>query len=214
MSEQDLFEEFVNSLQFNVSDYLDTELSDSQNKLIDDATFILQDNIVGDIKKFGGSLLKNKEKFDNFIKKAETELQKEDYKDHIKELKNLFKDYIKKLQEFIAKTVIAVIPVKELPWIDVVFRSVPRIVTDNKKVELLDNAIAYYGEIKCLISRTCLSQIHLIVSHVKLFTGRKAAYMHETQISYGNIMNKTLQYDNAVFHNTFVWAFMITYCLL
>lgn len=156
MSEQDLFEVFVNNLQFDVSDYLDSELSDSQSKLIDDATSILQDNIVGDIKKFGGNFQKNKEKFDNFIKEAEIELQKEDYKEAEKELKTLFKEYVKKLQVFIANTVIAVIPVKELPWVDVVFRSVPRIVYENKKVELLENAIAYYGEIKCVISRTTI----------------------------------------------------------
>jgi hypothetical protein len=156
MNEQDLFEVFWTNLQFDVSDYLDSELSDYQNKLIDDAISILQDNIVGDIKKFGGNLQKNKEKFDNFIKEAEAELQKEDYKDNEKELKNFFKDYVKKLQEFIAKTVIAIIPVKELPWVDVIFRSVPRIISGNKKIELLDNAIAYYGEIKCLISRTTI----------------------------------------------------------
>ena len=156
MSEQDLIETFVNSLQFDVSEYLDSELSDYQNKLIEEATFILQDNIVGDIKKLGANLQKNKEKFENFVKEAETELENEKYKDSEKELKQFLKDYIKKLQELIAKTCVAIIPVKELPWVDVIFRSIPRIVVDNQKVDLLDNAIAYYGEIKCVISRTTI----------------------------------------------------------
>ena len=156
MSEQDLFEAFVNDLQFDVSEYLDSELSDYQKKLIEDATFILQDNIVGDITKLGGNLQKNKEKFENFLKNAETNIENEKYKDSEKDLKQFLKDYAKKLQEVITKTCVAVIPVKELPWVDILFRSVPRIELDNKKVELLDNAIAYYGEIKCVISRTTI----------------------------------------------------------
>jgi len=156
MSEQDLFEAFVNDLRFDVSEYLDSELSDYQKKLIEDATFILQDNIVGDITKLGGNLQKNKEKFENFLKKAETNIENEKYKDSEKDLKQFLKDYAKKLQEVITKTCVAVIPVKELPWVDILFRSVPRIELDNKRVELLDNAIAYYGEIKCVISRTTI----------------------------------------------------------
>ena len=156
MSEQDVIEAFMNDLQFDVSEYLDSELSDYQKKLIEDAIFILQDNIVGDITKLGGNLQKNKEKFEHFVKKAEAKIDNEQYKDSEKDLKQFLKDYTKKLQEFIAKTCVAVIPVKELPWVDVIFRSVPRITLDNKKVELLDNTIAYYGEIKCVISRTTI----------------------------------------------------------
>jgi rubrerythrin len=154
MSEQELIEAFVNDLQFDVSEYLDSELSENQKKLIEDATFILQDNIVGDVIKLGGNFQKNKEKFENFIKKAESVIEEEKYRDSEKELKQFLKDYAKKLQELIDKTCVAVIPVKELPWVDVIFRSIPRIMLDNKKAELLDNAIAYYGEIKCVISRT------------------------------------------------------------
>ena len=157
MPEQELFEKFLNKLQFDVAEYLDSsQLSDSQNKLIDDATFIFKDNIIGEIKKFGGNLDKNKDKLENFQKKADEELENEQFKESAKELKQLFKDYVKKLRDFIAKTCVAVIPVKEMPWIDVIFRSVPRLIIENKKVNLLDNAIAYYGEIKCVISRTTI----------------------------------------------------------
>ncbi len=158
MPEQDLFKKFVNSLQFDVSEYLELseELSEFQNQTLDDATFIFKENIIGEIKKFGGNLGKNKEKFENFLKKAEKEFESDQFKDSAKELKQIFKDYIKKLRELIAKTCIAIIPVKEMPWVDVIFRNVPRIIIDSKKTNLLDNAIAYYGEIKCVISRTTI----------------------------------------------------------
>ncbi|MFX0137130.1 MAG: hypothetical protein ACFFDN_26055, partial [Candidatus Hodarchaeota archaeon] len=68
------------------------------------------------------------------------------------DIKKELKSYVKKLRELIEKTCVAIIPVKEMPWVDVLFRTFPRI-TYEKKVEFLDNAIAYYGEIKCVISR-------------------------------------------------------------
>ena len=155
MSEQKLFEVFVNKLQFEPGDYLvsseEGELSDFQKKAIENATSIMKDNIVGEVKSIGGNFKKNEEKFKEFEKKAEEELQNEEYKDMKKELK----DYVKKLRDLIDKTCVAIIPIKEMPWIDVIFRSVPRI-TFNKKVELLDYTIAYYGEIKCLISRSII----------------------------------------------------------
>jgi len=155
--DQDLFKKFLNKLQFEVSDYLESsELSDFQSDLINDAIFIFEDNIVGDIKKYGGNLDKNKDKFETFLDKADKELENDPFKDSAKELKQIFKDYIKKLRDLISKTCVAIVPVKEMPWVDVLFRSVPRIIFDDGKVNLLDNAIAYYGEIKCAISRTTI----------------------------------------------------------
>ncbi len=151
MSEAKLFEIFINSLEFEVSEYLVEELTELQKDIINDATFILKDNIVGDIKSFGGSVKKNEEKFKEFMKQAETELENEKYK----EIKKSLKEYLKKLSELIIKTCVAIIPVKEMPWVDIVFRTIPRIKHDDK-VELLDNSIAYYGEIKCFIGRTTL----------------------------------------------------------
>ena len=151
MSEAKLFEIFINSLNFDVSEYLVDELTDLQKDIINDATFILKDNIVGEVKSFGGSVKKNEEKFKEFMKQAETELEDDKYKD----IKKKLKEYLKKLSELIIKTCVAIIPVKEMPWVDVVFRTIPRIVYDDK-VELLDNSIAYYGEIKCFLGRTTL----------------------------------------------------------
>jgi len=153
MSEIKLFEIFVNSLNFDVSEYLVEEFTELQKKIVDDASFILKENIVGDDspKSFGGSVKKNEEKFKELMKQAELELEKDKYKDIKKDLK----EYLKKLSELIIKTCITIIPVKELPWAYVVFRTIPRITFDDK-VNLLDNAIAYYGEINCFIGRTTI----------------------------------------------------------
>ena len=149
MSEAKLFQIFINSLDFDVSDYLVEELTELQNEIVNDATLIFKDNIVGDFKSYGGSVKKNEEKYKEFMKKAEAELEKDKYK----EIKKKLKEYLKKLLELIIKTCVVIIPVKELPWVDVIFRTIPRISYDDK-VQLMDNAIAYYGEIKCFVGRT------------------------------------------------------------
>ena len=138
MSEAKLFEIFIDSLNFEVSEYLVEELTELQKDIINDATFILKDNIVGEVQSFGGSVKKNEEKFKEFMTNAEAELEKDKYK----EIKKKLKEYLKKLSELIIKTCVAIIPVKEMPWVDVVFRTIPRI-TYNDKVELKDNTIAY-----------------------------------------------------------------------
>ncbi|MFX0057324.1 MAG: hypothetical protein ACFE85_09075 [Candidatus Hodarchaeota archaeon] len=152
MSQEKLFNIFINSLQFDVQEYLvEGELTELQKEIINDATFIMKENIIEEenLKTLGGSIKKNEEKFKELMKKAEEELENEKYKDIKKDLR----EYLKNLKELILKTCIAIIPVKELPWVDVIFRTFPRIVYDNNKVEFFDNAIAYYGEIKCLIGR-------------------------------------------------------------
>ncbi len=152
LSEQKLFQVFVNKLDFDPYEYLvsgaEHELTDFQKNAIDNATAIMKENIVEEVKSFGGNLKINEEKFKALEKKATKELENEEYGDIKKELKS----YIKKLRELVEKTCVAIIPVKEMPWVDILFRTVPRIVFD-KKAELLDNVIAYYGEIKSVISR-------------------------------------------------------------
>jgi len=123
---------------------------------MEDATFILKDNICDEVKKFGGNFGKNKSKFEEWSKKSEELLKDEKFKDSKKELKDILKDYIKSAQKLIENTCFAVIPVKEMPWEDVVFRSIPRITFDGKKIKYQDNSIAYYGEIKCVISRATI----------------------------------------------------------
>ncbi|MHA1884352.1 MAG: hypothetical protein ACXAAI_09395 [Promethearchaeota archaeon] len=144
-----LFQVFINKLEFDPFEFIvPNELTDFQKKAIDSAISIMKDNIVGEVKSFGGNIKVNEEKFKELENKANEELEDEQYDDLKKELKT----YIKKLKEIIEKTCVCIIPVKEMPWTDVIFRTVPRVIFD-KKVELIDNAIAYYGEIKCLLSR-------------------------------------------------------------
>ena len=151
MSEAKLLSIFIQNLQFKVEDYLVEEITDMQKEIIDDATFIFKENIAGEIKSFGGSVKKNEEKFDQMMEKATEELKKEKYQD----IKKILKDYLKKLSELIIKSCVAIIPVKELPWEEVIFRTIPRIEI-NEKVEFTDHAIAYYGEIKCVLGKTIL----------------------------------------------------------
>ena len=151
MSESKLFDMFSNATKFNINDFLIEELTDMQKEIIEEATFIFKENIVGEIITFGGNIKKNEEKFNELMKNAEEELEKDQYKEIKKELK----DYLKKLPEMIIKTCYAIIPVKELPWVDLVFCTVPRIIHDDK-FKLIDDAIAYYGLIKCDIGRTTI----------------------------------------------------------
>ena len=150
-----LFQVFVNKLEFDPSEYLvsskEQELSNFQKEVIEKATSIMKDNIVGEVKSFGGNLKVNGEKFKEIEKKANEELENQEYEDIKKELKN----YIKKLKELIEKTFVAIIPVKEMPWVDILIRTVPRIIFD-KKIEFLDNSIAFYGEIKCVLARSTI----------------------------------------------------------
>ncbi|MFW9998656.1 MAG: hypothetical protein ACFE9Q_10205 [Candidatus Hodarchaeota archaeon] len=155
MAEQKLIQVFINKLEFDPADYLvsseEQELNDFQKKVIEKATSIMKDNIVGEIKSFGGNVKIHEEKFKELENRANEELKNEEYEDLKKQLKN----YVKNLRDLIEKTCIAIIPVKEMPWVNVLFRTVPRIII-NKNVDLLDNAIAYYGEIKCVISRSTI----------------------------------------------------------
>lgn len=151
MSEAKLISIFIQNLQFRVEDYLVEEITDMQKEIIDEATFIFKDNIVGEIKSFGGSVKQNEEKFDQMMKNATEELKKEKYQD----VKKILKDYLKKLSELVLKSCVAIIPVKELPWEEVIFRSIPRI-TINEQIEFNDHAIAYYGVIKCVLGKTIL----------------------------------------------------------
>jgi hypothetical protein len=151
MSESKLFNMFISNIEFNIEEFLIEELTDMQKEIIDEASFIFKDNIVGDLTTFGGNIKKNEEKFDEFAKKAEEEIEKDQYKEIKKELK----EFLKKLPEMIIKTCYAIIPVKELPWENVIFRTKPQIIYDEK-IKLVDNVISYYGLTNCYIGRTTI----------------------------------------------------------
>lgn len=153
--EQKLFEEFLNAVQFDISEFLVeskfADLPGDQKKIIEDASSIMKSNIVGEIRALGGDLKKNEQKFDEFQKKVEKELENEKFKD----IKKESKDFLKKLKTAIEKTCVAIMPVKELPWPTVVFSTVPQISFD-KKVQLAENTVAFCGEIKCIVSKTTI----------------------------------------------------------
>lgn len=155
MSEK-IFDEFLKTLKFDISEYFVKELSDWQKKTIEDASFILKENICDEILSFGGSFKQNEEKFKKLVEAGEQELKNDKYKDTRKEIDKIWKEYIKKLREVIPKTCVAKIPVKEMPWEDIYFRTHPRLMVDKKKVSLAENTISFYGSIKCVISRTTL----------------------------------------------------------
>ncbi len=153
MTEQNLFEELLDNLKFDIYPFIFEAkmeaLPEYMKKSVEEATFIMKQNIVGDLKIFGGSVDKNKEKFEEFTKKLKDEVEKDQFKD----IKKDVKDLEKKFKEFIEKSCGAIIPVKELPWKDVIFYTIPILLYD-KKVQLLDNTIVYCGEIECLVSKT------------------------------------------------------------
>ena len=151
MSESKLFNMFISNIDFNIEEFLIEELTDMQKEIIDEASFIFKDNIVGDLKTLGGNIKKNEEKLNEFMKKAEEEMERDQYKEIKKELK----EFLKKLPEMIIKTCYAIIPVKELPWEDVIFLTKPQIIYDEK-VKLVDDMISYYGLTNCYIGRTTI----------------------------------------------------------
>ena len=160
MSEEKLFEIFLNHVKFDMTEYLlpaeDEGLNDYQKETIEKATEILQENIIGDVQKFGGNFKKNEKKFKEFEKKAEEEMMQDKYKSIKKDLKGFLKTYLKSLRKLIERTCLAYIPVKELPWVDIVFRTTPRLEIKDREAELIEDGIAYYGDIKCKIGRTTI----------------------------------------------------------
>ncbi|MFX1276005.1 MAG: hypothetical protein ACFFBP_16165 [Promethearchaeota archaeon] len=155
MSEQNLFADFVKEIAIDYTDYLVegnlNDLPEYMKKMIENASSIMKENTIDEIKVLGGSIKKNEEKFNEFVKKAEKLSENEKFKD----IKKDIKDYIKNLKELVEKYYVTIIPVKELPWENVIFKTVPRI-TYDKKIHLLDNSIAYCGEIKCVVSKTTI----------------------------------------------------------
>lgn len=160
MSVQQKFKEIIDTSEFDILDYIfltpKDELSKFQKEMLTNATGIIQDNIVGEVKNFGGIAKKNEEAFKIFINRVNEEIEKEENAEEKKELTNLFKKYKKILEDYIEKVCYAIIPVKEMPWGEVLFRTAPKIIVKDDSIELYDDIIAYYGEIKTVISKTTI----------------------------------------------------------
>jgi hypothetical protein len=160
MSVQEKFKEILEKNEFAILDYIflspKDDLSKFQKKVLTNATTILEENLVGDVKYFGGLVKKNEDSFEEYLNRIKKEIEKGENEDLKKGLNNLLKEYKKKLEEYIEKVCYAILPVKEMPWTDVLFRTAPRMTIHEDSVELYDSRIAYYGEIKSLISKTTI----------------------------------------------------------
>ncbi|MHA1727420.1 MAG: hypothetical protein ACTSWY_01655, partial [Promethearchaeota archaeon] len=159
MSEQleKIFMKLTLNLGINFLDYITEDLSDEQKKIFNKAKEIFQQNINGEIKKFGGK--ENPDNFKDIENEINKRLENPVFKPFLKELEELAKKWLKLKKEELKSLFLAVIPVKELPFPSVSFMTVPRIVWEKnkpEKMELNSNCIAYLGEIKGLVTRTVL----------------------------------------------------------
>jgi hypothetical protein len=154
-------EEIRDKSGFNLFDHMFLsedlgELSQFQKENIKKAISILEKNIVGEVKYFKGDLSQSSEKLEKFIEDFKNNLESEEDEEYREALQNLSKKYIKVLKELIEKTCYAIIPVKEMPWKDVLFRTVPKIEFIDEKIQIYDNIISFYGEIDTTISKTTI----------------------------------------------------------
>ncbi len=160
MSIQEKFKEIIDIHKFDVLNYIflcpKDELSPFQKENIDNAISILEGNLgTRPIQYFGGNLKKNEQELIEYVNKLKKEIEKLPQNIQ-KELNDFLKKYNKILKDYINKSCYAIIPLKEMPWTDILFRTVPKIIFNEKTVELNDNIIAYYGEINCAISKNTI----------------------------------------------------------
>jgi hypothetical protein len=157
MSLQDKFKKLITSSTFEILDYIfpfsENEFSKFQQNVLEQATSILEANRVGEIQYFGGDLSKDEDSFRKVQEGLKSELNKGEYEAIRKDLEKLLEKFIDLLKELIEKTCYAIIPVKDMPWEQVLFRTVPKIKIKGKNIELLDHIISYYGEIDKIISK-------------------------------------------------------------
>ncbi len=159
MSIQEKFKEIIINHKFDVLNHIfltpKDDLSQFTKEQVNNALSILEGNISGEVQYFGGSIEKSKDQFEAFIDTIKKDIEAES-NDNQKELNDILKKYVKILKEYTSKCCYAIIPVKDMPWTEVLFRTVPKIVFKEKTIELIDRIISYYGEIKCLISKTII----------------------------------------------------------
>lgn len=202
MSIKEEFEDLLSAADFQITDYLisgvEHDLNSFQEKKIDQGTTILKENTVDEIKTFGANLKIHGEKFKEYIEQLEKELEAEKYNENRKELKKRLKEYIKNLEELIQRTTYAIIPVKEMPWEDVIFRTVPLLQFDENKINLYDNGIAYYGEIHCQLTRP------LIFGNIKEADPLVAPYMGELDIDPTKVIQSEERQQKASYNFSYV----------
>ncbi len=133
------------------------ELSADQTKIIDGVKKILEGNINGDVKVFGGKI--NEGELKQLQDKIKKEMEAPDFKDISKKMDKVIEGWLGAWKKAIAKTCIAFIPVKDMPFAHVTFMSTPMVLEDKKgkmEFELVDESMVYCAEIACVVNRCVL----------------------------------------------------------
>ncbi|MHA1819408.1 MAG: hypothetical protein ACTSU2_04075 [Promethearchaeota archaeon] len=160
MSEQieKMFEKLTNNLPIELEKHLTfNELTPEQDKIVQLAMDVFKENIVGDIKKFGGKV--NDEEFKKLEDELKKRLENPIFKPYVKDMEKLIEKWKKLKKEELNNIVFAFAPVKQLPFKTVSFLTVPRILWSKGKIDKMQinkNAIAFSGEIEAIVTRTVL----------------------------------------------------------
>jgi hypothetical protein len=160
MSEQmeKMFEKLISGLDLNPEKYLvEKEVTPDQDKIIKIATEIFQENIEGEITKYGGKL--NEVEFKKIEAEITKRLENPIFKTFAKDLDKISKKWIELKKEELKSYIFVSASVKEMPFPTISFMTVPRITWEGGKVEKMQlnkNGIAYVGEIQAIVTRTVL----------------------------------------------------------
>ncbi|TXT65794.1 MAG: hypothetical protein BAJALOKI1v1_380001 [Promethearchaeota archaeon] len=202
------FKHLLEEVKFNLIDHIflskEEDLTKFQKQNIQKAVSILEKNIVGEVKYFGGNTDKNADQFNEFVEKLNQTVNSDQYEPHNEELRKLIKTYVKTLKELIEKTCYAIIPVKEMPWKDILFRTVPRISIEEGTIQLFDDLISFYGEIDTLISKTTI--YGKIKNEKPLFAPVMGEIELDIDITRENIERSTKKIYNFTYINALIKA--------
>ncbi len=133
------------------------ELTADQTKIIDGVKKILEGNLAGDVKVFGGKV--NEGELKQLQEKIKKELEGPDFKDITKKMDKVVEGWLAAWKKAMAKTCIAFLPVKDMPFAHVTFLSAPMVLEDKKgkmEFEVVDESLVYCAEIACVVNRCVL----------------------------------------------------------
>src|SRR4030042_2055512 len=133
------------------------ELTPDQSKIIDGVKKILEGNLVGDVKVFGGKI--NEGEVTQLQEKIKKELEGPDFKDIGKKMEKVVENWLDVCKKAIAKTCVAFFPVKDMPFANVTFLSAPMVMEDKKgkmEFEIVEESIVFCAEIACVVNRCVL----------------------------------------------------------
>ena len=133
------------------------ELTDDQTKIIDAVKKIIQENIAGDVKVFGGKV--NEEEITKLQEEIKKELAADEFKSIAKKMDKVVENWIDVWKKAVEQTCVAFLPVKDMPFPNVTFVNAPMVLEDKKgkmQFELHEDSILFCVEIACVVNRTVL----------------------------------------------------------